>query len=217
MGGRKYYRLFHARWGMILSRSFMHSVHAYNNVLLWYVIDALSHLKRDGIHRGLVSTHKFSFGAVYYGPTQMQLKFQVLTKFLLSGWEGEVGILGNSKLEVSSPDQVFIWEGRGYSGTTQIQSLSIWLSFNGGGGVTLDTTFLKYFGGGTQGILSTKFYKPKLVPASQIVSHTLCVWRLNKEVHLKKYITKCICSVGEVHWCKTEHLLQSKNNQNVRC
>ena len=173
--------------------------------ILWYVIDALSHLKRDGIHRGLVSKHNFSFGAVYYGPTQMQLKSQVLTKILFSGGGGS-----------------------GYSWQLKTWSLKSWPSFHLGGGVLWNNSNPKSFnlakfswgGGGysghhilqilqwgTQGILSTKFYKPKLGPASQIVSHTHCVWRLNKEVHLKKYITTCICSVGEVHWCKTENLL----------
>ena len=146
----------------------------------------------------------------------MQLKSQVLTKILFSGWEGGVGILGNSKLEVSSPDQVFIWGGGLLWNNSNPKSFNL-AKFSWGGGGTLDTTFFKYFSGGTQGILSTKFYKPKLGPASQIVSHTHCLWRLNKEVHLKKYITTCICSVGEVHWCKTENLLQSKNNQNVTC
>ena len=40
--------------------------------------------------------------------------------------------------------------------------------------------FLKYLSEGTQGILSTKFSQPKLATASQIVSLTLGVWRLNR-------------------------------------
>ena len=48
------------------------------------------------------------------------------------GWGG---ILGYSKLKVPSPDQFFIFGGIG------------------GGRVNLDTTFLKYLAGNTQGIL----------------------------------------------------------------
>ena len=68
-----------------------------------------------------------------------------------------MNILGYSKLQVPSPDQIFF--------------------FGGGGGVILDTTFLKYLSG------ALKEFCTKILPAyraltSQTVSHTLRVWRL---------------------------------------
>ena len=52
----------------------------------------------------------------------------------------------------------------GYCGPSQIPSPKSWPNFHFGvGGGTLDTTFLKYLSGGTQGILHQKFSQPSLL------------------------------------------------------
>ena len=109
----------------------------------------------------------------------MSLNLFRLAKFLVSE-EGRV-LWTNSNLKSLNLAK-FSFSG-GYSGPTQTQSpnLSDKFHFWGGGGGqgTLDTTFLKYLSGGTQGILSTKFSKPNLLLIHR-VSHTLCAWRLTR-------------------------------------
>ena len=86
------------------------------------------------------------------------LRFQTLLVFLILSDTAKtklaiLAFLYCGEIEVPSPGHIFIGGG-GYSGPTQIQS--------GGGGI-LDTTFLKYLSGGTQGILLQNFWKPILL------------------------------------------------------
>ena len=95
---------------------------------------------------------------------QLQSKVPSPGQIFMGGGGGEGCTLDQLKPEVPSPDQFFISWKRGYSGHYIPQRLE-W---------------------GTQGILSTQFSQPKLGPASQIVSHTLCVCRLMKTKHNTK-------------------------------
>ena len=82
-----------------------------------------------------------------------------------------------------SPHTPTMFLGGGGFLLTENSKSQVQTNFSFGGRGTLDTTFLIYLSGGTQGILSTKFYKPKLGLASPIVSHTLHVWRLINYVY----------------------------------
>ena len=121
----------------------------------------------------LVSTHQLPHKSVWGRGTLDQLKSQVLTKFSFEGvLQTKVPSHSQHISKVPSPGQVFI--GGEYSRPTQIPSADIFIW----GGGTLDTSNTKYLSGGTQGILSTKFWQLECGRASQIVSHTLRLWRL---------------------------------------
>ena len=119
----------------------------------------------------LVSTHKFSYRGQYsgldHGPTQ---------------------------IKVPQSGQVFIGGGGGVT-LDQLKrevptSLTIFISGGGGGG-GLGCHIPRILGnGGTPGILTTKSSHPSLALASQIVSHTLCVWRLTTIYLL--YVRLCL-------------------------
>ena len=71
--------------------------------------------------------------------------------------------VGDTVVSLHTLIPTIFWWGGGDSGPTQTQSSKSWPNFHfcGGGGLWT----------------STRFSQPKLGPTSQIVSHTLCVWR----------------------------------------
>ena len=116
----------------------------------------------------------FGGGALLW--TNSNPKFLNLAKFSFSGGGGILwtnfkskvpqsgfhwgGVLWKLISKVPQSGQVFIG---GYSGPTQTQNPSPDQFFISGGGV-LDTTFLKYLSGCTQGVLhQEKFWKPNLL------------------------------------------------------
>ena len=86
------------------------------------------------------------------------------------------GILGNSKLKVSSHDKIFIFSwGEGVFLATQNSKSQVLTKFSFRGGGILDTTFLKYFSRGTQGILHQNFTSLACSCIADSLSHTTCV------------------------------------------
>ena len=116
------------------------------------------------------------------GHTLDQFKSNVPSSDQIFIWEGVT--LDQLKSKVQQSGQVYMgvllwtnWNPKslnlgwgGHSRQTQSWSQKSWPNFHWGG--TLDTTFLKYLSGGTQGIWSTKFWQLECGSASQIVSHT---------------------------------------------
>ena len=81
--------------------------------------------------------------------------------------------------------------GGEYSCQSKTQSLKSWPNVHflgGGGGVTPDTTFLKYFSGGTQGFLNTKFSQHNLLFMTSytcLLCHT--IWLCHEATILVAY------------------------------
>ena len=120
-------------------------------LVIWW--DSTSCFSQLGICGDYMEANGWVGGKGVFLATQNSMS-QVLTNFSFGGR----GLLANSKLKVTSSDQIFTGEGD-ILGNSKLKVPSPDQFFIGGGG---------YF---WSRIRYSTFYSPKLAPASQIVSH----------------------------------------------